>query len=228
MKFIIGLSLAALSLQGIVMGSFDKRFDGQQLNNAIINQRPVENELGSNGMIIKQRPFNNDVFQRPIMTQTPVVTQTPVINQIPIIKRPYFENANDYQIGYYRPPVVNIQQPIYPQPVNTIGIVNPTPIPVVQSTPIVDGNIIPQRICRIAGQYHQLCVPNNIYLNENLLNNAPYKARYKCLKNAICAFKDNKCQWLQTVEFKRCLRRIMNRRLLMNDYNLRRSALLEA
>lgn len=232
MKSIIGLSLAAFSFQGIIMGSYDRKFDNFRPNNEMINQRPIDNGMSMNdAMIIKQRPMNDDVIQRPIMTnpifnQAPIVNQAPFANQIPIIKHGEMEHMHRYPIGYVRPPVINIQQPIYPQPISTIGIVNPTPISVVPiTTSISDGsnmNFISQNRCRVTGQYNQLCVASNIFVNENLLHNAPYKRSYKCLKNAICTFTDNGCKWYKTNEYKKCIRRIINRRsLFMNENNMR-------
>ena len=64
--------------------------------------------------------------------------------------------------------------------------------------------------CIVKGQYNQYCVFRND--NSRKYNKkVKFNKKYKCLSKAICSFKNGKCQWLSTKQFKRCLDKLNSR-----------------
>lgn len=208
MKSIIALSLASLSLQGIILGQPRIQVQPTFLtpNPGFVNQVNQVNQIHQ--IPIKEtsfQPFHgfNPLYQRHIK-------HINMIRPIPIISQP----INTFV------PMQPIVQPIQPivtsvQPVITSvqGIVQP-----VQQVlaPINNENLSIQNQCRISGVYLQLCLNKDIYY-ANEMSGITYNKKYDCFDKAICAFKDNKCQWFKTKKFKKCIRRVKAQEDLSQD-----------
>lgn len=64
--------------------------------------------------------------------------------------------------------------------------------------------------CVVKGQYNQYCVSrkdNSRKYNKKV----KFNKKFKCLSKAVCSFKNGKCQWLSTKQFKRCLDKLNSR-----------------
>lgn len=228
MKSIIALSLASLSLQGIILGQ-----PRIQVQPTLLTQNPgFVNQVNQ----IHQFPIKDTSFQ-PINGFNPLyqrhIKHLNMIRPVPIISQPINTFVPMQPMNTFVPmqPIVQQMQPIF-QPIQPIvqqmqpivtsvqpgitsvqGIVQPVQQVI---TPINNENLSIQNQCRISGVYKQLCLSKDIqYANE--MSGITYNKKYDCFDQAICAFKDNKCQWFKTKKFKKCMRRVKAQEALSQD-----------
>lgn len=208
MKAFIALLLLFISFssQGIIIGNQASKMINQSpfsvapgfINQNFISSPFIKQTPTTTPGFIKQDQMNSFIKQIPTFTSTvpnsikrdPLyITQTVQPQTIIPLSLPQ---------TYYTQPMITSINPIINTsiPTSTSMLL---PINATTAKIIYPPNYIEQ--CQVSGVYRHLCLSQ--YDTTNYINTVFHK-RYECLKDAVCSFRNGKCQWLQTHKFKRC------------------------